>query len=136
MKIFDWLIRIQHLECYCQQICQSTTSGFTTMNSNVKELTPRMHNIVRCCTSKCKSRCRCCTFERRSHCNETFVMHECFKCRNKSCVQCVNLNCVPVKLFEIQIELQLNFTWPQISKTCNQLLKDKSRIVLWLTSCI
>ena len=37
MKIFDWLIRIQHLESYCQQIFQSTTSGFTTMNSNVKE---------------------------------------------------------------------------------------------------
>ena len=36
MKIFDWLIRIQHLECYCQQIFQSTTSDFTTTNSNVK----------------------------------------------------------------------------------------------------
>ena len=46
MKIFDWLIRIQHLECYCQQICQSTTSGFTTMNSNVKEQKGTMANTT------------------------------------------------------------------------------------------
>ena len=46
MKIFDWLIRIQHLECYCQQIYQSTTSDFTTMNSNVKERKGKMANTT------------------------------------------------------------------------------------------
>ena len=46
MKIFDWLIRIQHLECYCQQIFQSTTSGFTIMNSNVKEQKETMANTT------------------------------------------------------------------------------------------
>ena len=36
----------QHLECYCQQIFQSTTSGFTTMNSNVKEQKGTMANTT------------------------------------------------------------------------------------------
>ena len=66
MKVFDWLISIQHFECYCYQIFPSTTSDFTTMNWNVKNkrnnrLTPRVQNIIRCCTSKRKSRFRCCT---------------------------------------------------------------------------
>ena len=30
------------------------------------------------------------------------MMHECFKCRSKSRAQCVNLNYVPIKLFEIR----------------------------------
>ena len=147
MKIFDWLIRIQHLECYCQQIFQSTTSGFTVMNSNVKDkseqwLTPWMHNNIRCCTSKCKSRFRCCTFERRSRCNETLVMHECFKCRGKSRVQCVNPNYVPIKLFEIQIEL---FNWllhghkyPRLASSCWRMSPKQfcgwPRGFEWLTS--
>ena len=30
---------------------------------------------------------------------------------------------VPVKLYEIQIEISLNCTWPQISKACKQLIE-------------
>ena len=48
----------------------------TTIGNNT--LTPRMPNIIICCTSRCKSSCRYyCTFERKSCCNETFVMHKC-----------------------------------------------------------
>ena len=50
----------------------------------------RMHNIIRCCTSRHKLRGRCCTFKRRSRCIETFVMYEWFRCRSKSHVLCVN----------------------------------------------
>ena len=46
MKIFDWLTRIQHLKCYCQQIFQSTTSGFITMNSNVEGQKGTMANTT------------------------------------------------------------------------------------------
>ena len=79
-------------------------------------LTPRVHNIIRCCTSRRKSHCRCCTFERKSRCNETFViMHKCFKCRSKSRVQCVNYH---------------SRRYPRHPTSC---LKVNSRTVSWLT---
>ena len=110
MKIFDWLIRIQHLECNCQQIFQSTTSGFTTMNSNVKEqkgtitnTTDAQHHHV--LHLQMQVTVQMLHLRTQVTLYKTLVTHECFKCRSKSRVQCVNLYYVPIKLFEIQIEL-------------------------------
>ena len=75
-----------NIRFYNKELERKITKGNST-------LTPWMHSIIRCCTSRCKSRCRCCTFKRKSRCNETFVMHQwiapIFKCRKKSRVQFV-----------------------------------------------
>ena len=83
MKVFDWLIEdptfgmllLANLSKHNIRFYSSVLKRKRTKGNNT--LTPRMPNIIRCCTSRCKSRCRCCTFERESRCNETFVMHKC-----------------------------------------------------------
>ena len=83
MKFFNWLIRIQNLECYC--LANLPKHNFRFYNNQLERkitkennrITPRKHNIIRCCTSRRKSCCRYCTFERRSRCSETFALHEC-----------------------------------------------------------
>ena len=88
MKVFDWLIRIQHLECYCLENLSKHNNEFKRkITKENNRITPRMNNIIRCCLLSRKSRYRSCIFERKSRCNETFVVHECFQCRIKSCVQ-------------------------------------------------
>ena len=82
------------------------------------KLTPRMHSIIRCCSSRFRSRCRCCTFERKSRCNETIVMRQC-------------LNAGANHIYNVWIVH--SHEYPRHATNC---LKVKPRIVLWLTSLI
>ena len=81
-------------------------------------LTPSMHNIIRCFTSRCKWCCRYCTFECKPFCNETFVMHKC-------------LNAWAITLYNAWIVD--SHEYPRLATSC---LKVKPRIVLCLTSSI
>ena len=106
---FGMLLSKHNIRFYNSELERKITKGNNTLK-------PRMHNIIRCCTSKCKSRCRCCTFERKSRCNETFVMHKC-------------LNAEANHVYNVWIVHSHEYR-----RHATSCLKFKPKIVLWLTS--